>query len=325
MIADGQALLDRDVGTELVQGEHLEPPVAGHAGLVRALGQVGQRGGIGARGVMGAAAQDQRAGGHLGISGPFGRLQRLGGQRGGVAGRKPAHGVLAGPQPGPARAQPVARRRGVPGQRFRLAGQQVGRPAVMREPGRFRRAGVQHVADEVVGELVVAAADHEEPVSERRLAQLERGRRNQVEHDAEGQRVDRGSEHRGRPEQRLHRRPGAADPGLDGGPQRFGHALLAARQGAQHLDHEQGVTAGPLQDALGQLALPGGARELRHRVRAERPHLDPAGHRGERRADLRVVLRPDRGHHQQPGPGRLTAEEVHELHRRLPGILQVVH
>lgn len=97
MIADGQAALDRDVGTEFVQGEHLEPPVAGRAGVISAQGQVIQRGGIGAHGVMGAAAQDQRAGGYLQVGRPLTRLERLRGQREGIAGRIPAHGLLARP------------------------------------------------------------------------------------------------------------------------------------------------------------------------------------------------------------------------------------
>ena len=196
---------------------------------------------------------------------------------------------------------------------------------MVRQPGRFRRAGVQHLADEVVGKLVVAAADHEQPGAKRRLALLERGRGNQVEHDGDGQRVDRGAEHCGRPEQRLYARPGPADAGLHGGPQRLGHPVLPARQRTQHLDDEQGMAAGLRQDAPGQLGPSGRPGELRHRVRVERPHLDPAGHGGQRGVDLRVVFRPDGGQHQQPGPWRFPAEEVHELHRRLPGVLQVVH
>ena len=193
------------------------------------------------------------------------------------------------------------------------------------QSGRFWRAGVQDLADEVVGELVVASADREQPGLECGLAQFERGRGSQAEHDAEGQRVDRGAEYGGRPEQGLHRRPGAPDAGLHRGPQRFGHARVAAGQGAQHLDDEQGVAAGLLHDVVGQFTLPGRAGELADRIGAERPHLDPAGHRGERGADLRVVLGADGGHHEQPGAWRLAAEEMHELHRRLPGVLQVVH
>jgi hypothetical protein len=141
----------------------MSAPSAYRAGVVCAQGQVGQRRGNGTHGVMGATAQDQRAGGHLRVGYPFARVERLGGQCGRVAGREPAHGVFAGPQPGPGRPQPVTRRRGVPSQRFRLARQQVGGLAVVCQPGRLRRAGVQDLPDEVVGELVIAAADHEQP------------------------------------------------------------------------------------------------------------------------------------------------------------------
>jgi hypothetical protein len=219
VVAHGQAALDRDIAAELVQGQHLEPPVAGRARLLRAQGQVGQRGGTGAGGVVRAAAQDQRAGGRLDVACPLARRERLRGERGRVAGRVPAHGVLAGPQPGPGRPQPVTRGRGVPGQGFRLAGEQRGGPLVMGQPGRLRRAGVQDLADEVVGELVIAPRDHEQPGLERRLAQLERARGHQVEQGAEGQRVDRGAEDGCRSEQVFHRQAGPPDAGLDRGPQ----------------------------------------------------------------------------------------------------------
>jgi len=186
----------------------------------------------------------------------------------------------------------------------------------LHENPELKRAPYAWMTDFVgFGELVVAAADHQEPGAERRFALLERGRGHHVEHGAEDERVDRAPEHGGRAEQRFHWRPGAADASLHGGPQRFGHALLTARERAQHLDDEQGVTAGPLQDAPGQLVPPGRAGELRYRVRVERAHLHLAGHGGERGVHLRVVLGPDRGHHQEPGVGRLAAEEVHELHR----------
>ena len=54
-------------------------------------------------------------------SAPARRRPALRVQRVGVAGREPAHGLLAGQQPGAGRPRPVARRGGVPGHRLRPA------------------------------------------------------------------------------------------------------------------------------------------------------------------------------------------------------------
>jgi hypothetical protein len=117
----------------------------------------------------------------------------------------------------------------------------------------------------------------------------------------------------------------ASRSSLDGAAQRSRHPGLPCGQRPQHLNHEQRVAASALQDCVGQPWVPGLAGQLRDRLRAERSHVDPGGHRREHRADLLVVLGPDGHHDEQPRAGQVTSEVVNELDRGLPRVLQVVH
>jgi len=130
---------------------------------------------------MRAAAQHQRPDAQLLVSAAFGGRKRLRTQRDRVARRVPPHGVLGGERPGPPCPGPVTGGRGVPGKHLGLAGQKVGGTAMVGEPGRFRRGRVHDLADQVIGELVVAATDDEQPGLERLLAQIEHRGVRQVE------------------------------------------------------------------------------------------------------------------------------------------------
>ena len=127
-----------------------------------------------------------------------GGLDRPVEQRRGVGRRETPRGLLTRGQPRARGPAPVAEHLRVPGERLRAVGQQLDRAAVVGDPGRLRRGRVQHLVQEVVGELVARAGRDQQPGHRSLLAQPDRLRGGHIEHPGD--------------EVRLHRRPRARRP-----------------------------------------------------------------------------------------------------------------
>ena len=251
-------------------------------------------------------------------------LQGPGEQGLGIRQRIPAQRVLACQQEGPRGTRPVARRRGVPGHRLRRPRQEVGRLPVVGGPHRLRRRRVDHLLDEVVGELVAAACHPQQAGPGRALAALHRHPGRDAQHPGDDGGIDGRAEHRARAQQLLRLLARPPQPGQHGRLERLGHPGLARPQGAERLDDEQRVPTRAAQDRRGQLGVAVRGRELRHRGRVERADVEPpadVGERGERGAAL---LRADRRDDQDAVAGAAAGEVVQQLDGGETRVLQIV-
>ena len=321
------ALVDRRVQRQHgdtaqgAQGEHLAAEVTGVAGGFQRDLVIRNARRERAQPLVGLAAGQAGAGRQLRV---VGVLHGPAEQHLGVGERVPAQRVLPGQQQRAGGAHPVPRRRGVPGHRLGRTRQQVRRAAVVGDPHRLRGGRVEHLLDEVVGELVAAPGDHQQPGRGRPLAALQGDLRGHVQHRGDHGGVDGRAEHGARAQELLGLRARAAQPRQHRRLQGLGHAVLARLQPPQRLDDEQGVPAGAAQDRRRQLGVPARRREPGDRRLVERPDVDPAADVGEGGQRGTAFLRADRGEGEQPPPGRAPGEVGHELDGGDPGVLQVV-
>ena len=323
-VTDRHTAGHRHVPAELPQGQHLQPPVTHHAGGCRSFREVSQRRRQLRRRLVRPAADDPGAGSDLGSPGPLGRLHRLGGQVSRIGDGEPAEGLIGRRQQRPCRPQPVTAGGRVPGQRFRPAGQPVSCALEVSQPGGLRGGGIQCLPDQVVGELEVAPGGHQQPRLQRPFTMPQGNRRRHVRNACHRGRVDRRAENGRDAQQLLSIGTQSAGPLPHRAAQRLRKPAVALGERLEHLDHEQRVPACLPQDPIGLAGLAGLAGELPDGIRPERPDLNAAGHGSKRGPDFPVVLRPYRGHHQQPGTASVPGQVMHEFDSRLTRILKVV-
>ena len=315
---------DLSVAAERAQRDHLQPLIADCVGGRHRLFHVGDRLVIRRACLQRPCPGEQRPCPNLEIAGECGRVQGPREQRRCVVGSGPGQRLLAGQQPGTRGARPVVGSACVRRHRLGPLGQQVGRPAVVGQPGRRRRRRVEHLSDEVVGEFVVAPGDDEQPGGESILAARNHVLRRLLHQVGDDGRIERRAQHRGGAHQLLDRLAGAPHAREHGRLQRARDGRVAGRQRAQRLDHEQRVPAGLAQDHVRHPGLPGGRGEALDRLRRQRAEVEPVGDAGQLVDHVRALLGADgRDHEQSARPG-LPDQEVDELHAGQSGVLQVV-
>ena len=203
------------------------------------------------------------------------------------------------------------------------------RPAGLRPAGGVPRGsgqggGVEHLLDEVVGELVGPAGRDQQagrrgPLAQRRAASCgarPAGRRRQPER--------RRPEHGTGPQQLLQIGASAGEPRQHRRLQRLRHPGLPGGEPAQRLDDEQRVTAGPREDRVGQLPAARARRQLGHRGGGQGPDVGAPCHVRERPQCVGALLALHRRHHEQPRRAGVAGDVVHQLDARLSGVVQVV-
>ena len=301
----------RDAGhviAQLPQREHLQPPVPGGPGARRALGQAAQRrvmGRLPPRAPCPAAPGHGRAPRRLRRARPH---RARGVASAAASWSRAAYRCMASSaassQARPARGQsPAAAACRASG--LGLAGQQVSRPAVVGQPGGLGRAGVDDLLDQVVGEFIVAPADHEQPglPAPAHTSPAGGGRRSRS--------TSSGLRSADRPKGRGPPRRAAAPPrpsrsaGRGPAPRcaAIRDAGVARGQRLQHLDYEQRVPAGALPDVIRQCRPARPARgQLPDRGRVQAGPAPPGWPAGPAPSLIcGFVLGADRHHGQQPG------------------------
>ena len=236
---------DGHVTGQLALDGHLQPSVTRLARDVGGGAEVDERRGVRLPQLERPRPDEQGSRQQLGRAGRGGAVGRPAGERLGVARGEPGERLLGGDQPGPGCARRLAGLLGVVGHGFVVVAREVGRAPVPRHPRRGRRRRVQHLSDEVVGELVRTAGHRQQPprTAPARSAWT-RPRRGSPSSAA----TVAGSTSAEMTEPARSRRstdaPARATRASTASCNESGSDVVTGRETAQDLDHEQRVAAG---------------------------------------------------------------------------------
>ena len=320
-LVDGETEPHGRVAAQEAERGHLEPPVVGVAGQGQRASYVVQRGREVRARLVDRTARQQGTGPRPGEGGPHGEGAVQQPER--VLDGRPAQGVLAGQQPAVGRARLVAGGVRVLGHHLGPVAGQVGGAPVQRERERGRQRGVHALLEEVVGELVVVAAAHEQAQADQLLALPGGGDVGGLDEGGHEGRVDPASQHGGGLDHRAALRVEAGDPAQHRVGQRLGDAGVALAERPEVLDHAQRVPGRPGHHLL---AVGGQARGGGQGVdggAGEGAEPDERGAVGEPRRDL-GVLGADGGHDEHPGVTEPAGEVAEQVDRGGTAVLEVV-
>ena len=176
----------------------------------------------------------------------------------GVLDGRPAQRGLAGQQPALGGPRLVAGGVRVLGHHLGPVAGQVGGAAVQGERQGGWQGGVHALLEEVVGELVVVAAAHQQPQPDQLLAVPGGGHLGGLHEGGHSGRVDPASQHGGRLDHRTALGVEAADPAQHGVGERLRDAGVALAERAEALDDAQRVPGRPGHHLLAVGGQPGG-------------------------------------------------------------------
>ncbi len=312
------------LATESAQRDDLESLVADLAGVAGGRLDVEHRGRVVGPGGVRPRPEDERATADLDVAGQVRGVDGVAEQRDGVVGGGSRERVLAGVQPRPGGSHPLLRRRGMDRHRLGTHGEQVRRNPVVGHPGRLRRRRVEHVADQVVRELVVAAGDDEQPCGQRVRAGADHRRQRLRQQARDGARLEGHAEDRAGSQQCFDVGSGPAYPGQHCGFQRLRDAGGSLVEGAQRLDDVQRVASGARHDVVGLVGETGCGRETSNRVGRQRAEADGVCNAGEGVEDVGSLFLANRCSHEDARVQGVAREVVQQLQARPAGVLDVI-